>query len=41
MRHGAGPYHWRHGWIPLTTSAALSKAHGSHKRAHTGRSDRK
>lgn len=23
-------YHWKHGWIPLTHAAALSKAHGSH-----------
>lgn len=22
-------YHWKHGWIPLTHAAALSKAHGS------------
>lgn len=22
-------YHWRHGWIPLTHAAALSKTHGS------------
>lgn len=26
-------YHWKHGWIPLTHAAALSKAHGSVKGA--------
>ena len=25
MRHGAGPYHWMHGWIRLTASAARPK----------------
>lgn len=23
-------YHWKHGWVPLDHTAALSKAHGSH-----------
>lgn len=27
-------YHWKHGWIPLTHAAALSKAHGSESGAH-------
>jgi hypothetical protein len=26
-------YHWRHGWIPRTPTAALQKAHGSRKGA--------
>jgi hypothetical protein len=26
-------YHWKHGWIPLTHAAALSKAHGNAKLA--------
>lgn len=26
-------YHWKHGWIPLTHEAALSKAHGSAEQA--------
>lgn len=26
-------YHWKHGWIPLTHAAALSKAHGNVKLA--------
>lgn len=30
---GPGPFSWRHGWIPLTAAAAVSKAHGSHKNA--------
>jgi hypothetical protein len=27
-------YHWKHGWIPLTHTAALSKAKGNEKAAH-------
>lgn len=26
-------YHWKHGWIPLTHAAALSKAHGNSRAA--------
>lgn len=26
-------YHWKHGWIPLDHTAALSKAKGNHERA--------
>lgn len=26
-------YHWKHGWIPLDHTAALSKAKGSHEHA--------
>jgi hypothetical protein len=26
-------YEWRHGWVPLTWSAALQKAHGNHEDA--------
>lgn len=30
---GEPVYNWRHGWVPLTMSAALAKAHGNHDQA--------
>lgn len=30
VRHGHRIYHWKHGWIPLDHTAALSKAKGNH-----------
>lgn len=32
-------YHWRHGWVPLDHTAALSKAKGNHERAAAMLSD--